>query len=209
VQLLVRWPLPDVPDLGERLVAAYADERRTYHDLRHLTEVLDRLDELHAIGTPFDPVAVRLAAWFHDAVHEGRPGDEERSARWAEEALADAGVEAPLVAEVARLVRSTEHHDPAPDDLDGSALSDADLAILASPAQRYADYVADVRLEYAHVSDRDFAIGRTAVLRELLSADRLFRTDHGHTHWETAARRNVEADLAALDERLRLSGGMT
>jgi predicted metal-dependent HD superfamily phosphohydrolase len=209
VQLLDRWPLPDAPDLGGRLVAAYGEERRTYHDLRHLTEVLDRLDELHAAGTPFDPVAVRLAAWFHDAVHEGRPGDEERSARWAEEALAEAGLEAPLVAEVARLVRMTEHHDPAPDDLGGAALSDADLAILASPPERYADYVAAVRLEYAHVPDREFAIGRTAVLTELLTSAPLFRTDHGHAHWEATARRNVEADLRALAERLRLSGGMT
>ena len=207
MDLLARWPLPEHPDLAERLVAAYGEERRGYHDLRHLTEVLDRLDELAAAGTSFDPVVVRLAAWFHDAVHDGRPGDEERSARWAEQALAGAAVAPPVVAEVARLVLMTEHHDPAPDDADGAALSDADLAILAAPRERYADYVADVRLEYAHVSDRDFALGRTAVLRALLAADRLFRTDLGHERWEAAARRNVEADLAALAERLDLSGG--
>ena len=46
---------------------------------------------------------------------------------WAEEALAGT----PYAAEVARLVRLTETHDPADDDLAGQALCDADLAILA------------------------------------------------------------------------------
>ncbi len=209
VQLLARWPLDEGDDLAARLVAAYGEPRRSYHDLRHLVEVLDRLDELAEAGTPFDAVPVRLAAWFHDAVHDGRPDDEERSARWAEEALAVVDVDAGVVAEVARLVRMTEHHDPAGADRNGAALSDADLAVLARPPQRYADYVAAVRREYAHVPDDQFAIGRAAVLRELLAADRLFRTDHGHDRWEDVARRNVEAELAGLEPRSGLSGGTT
>ena len=198
VQLLDRWPLPTASDLAGRLVGAYGDPRRGYHDLRHLTEVLDRLDELQAAGASFEPVRVRLAAWFHDAVHEGLPGDEESSARWAEEALTEVAVEPSVVADVARLVRLTEHHDPADGDLDGAALCDADLAILAAPPGRYAVYVADVRREYAHVPDRDFALGRTAVLRDLLAADRLFRTAHGVERWEQQARHNVEAELVSL-----------
>ena len=100
-----RWPLPDHDALRDELVAAYGTGRG-YHDLRHLAEVLDRLDDLGC-----DDVVVLLAAWFHDAVYDGRPGDEERSAQWAERALP-----ADLSAEVARLVRVTEHHDPAPED---------------------------------------------------------------------------------------------
>jgi predicted metal-dependent HD superfamily phosphohydrolase len=196
VSLTDRWPLPDEPALRDELLEAYADPGRGYHDTRHLTEVLDRLDELAAAGTSFDRLPVGLAAWFHDGVYDGHAGDEERSASWAETALA--GREPELVTEVARLVRLTETHRPAADDPNGCALSDADLAILAAPAPRYAEYVADVRREYAHVSDDDFRAGRAAVLRDLLAKPRLFHTAHAHERWEPAARANVEAEVARL-----------
>jgi predicted metal-dependent HD superfamily phosphohydrolase len=206
VDLVDRWPLPGSPELADRLLEAYSEQGRWYHDVRHLAEVLDRLDELAAAGTPFEREPVRLAAWFHDAVYDGRPAAEERSARWAEEALTEVGIAPATVREVARLVRLTEHHSPAPDDPSGAALSDADLAVLASTPERYAGYAADVRREYDHVPDREFVRGRSAVLRALLAADRLFRTDHGFASWEQAARRNVEAELVELEE---LSGRTT
>ena len=105
-----------------------------------------------------------LAAWFHDAVYDGERDAEERSAAWAEDALAPL-VPAPVVAEVARLVRLTETHQPDDADPNGCALSDADLAILAAPPDRYDEYVAAVRREYAHLPDDVFDAGRAAVLR--------------------------------------------
>jgi predicted metal-dependent HD superfamily phosphohydrolase len=194
--LPARWPLSGAAAVCDELLAAYADPARGYHDTRHLTEVLDRLDELAEAGAGFDRIAVVLAAWFHDAVYDGGPDAEERSAAWAETALAGHGPA--LVGEVARLVRLTETHRPASEDLNGCALSDADLAILAAPPDRYAEYVADVRREYAHVSDDDFRAGRAAVLSDLLAKPRLFHTAHAHEHWEPAARANVEAELTRL-----------
>ena len=70
----------------------------------------------------------------------------------------------PAADEVARLVRLTERHLPADDDANGCVLSDADLAILAATPERYAEYAADVRREYAHVPDDLFRAGRAAVL---------------------------------------------
>ena len=193
-----RWPLSGAEELRDRLLAAYAGSGRGYHDLRHLREVLDRLAELRSAGVGFDPLPVALAAWFHDAVYDSAPGAEERSARWAEQALAAAGVPAPQVLEVVRLVRLTVAHDPRPDDLDGSALCDADLAVLAAPPQRYQEYVDGVRREYAHVADEDFRAGRSAVLRALTDRPHLFSTTHARVHWEPAARRNVTRELQTL-----------
>ena len=190
-----RWPLEGAEDVRDALLAAYADPSRGYHDALHLTEVLDRLDDLAAAGEVFDPLTVRLAAWFHDGVYDGRPGAEERSARWAETALPAAGVDAVLVAEVGRLVRMTEQHRPADDDRDGRALSDADLAILAAGPDRYAAYVASVRGEYAHVGDDDFRAGRAAVLGDLLAKPHVFHTAHGRAAWEDRARANVAREL--------------
>ncbi len=190
------WPLPGRAELRAQLEAAYADPRRGYHDTRHLAEVLARLDELSAtVAYAREPVL--LAAWFHDAVYDGRPDDEERSARWALTALADH----PDADEVARLVRLTGQHRPADDDVNGCALSDADLAILAAPAERYAAYVATVRQEYAQVPDAAFAAGRAAILADLLAKPHLFHTRHARDAWEATARANIEGELSGLTPR--------
>lgn len=183
-----RWPLATHHGVRDELLAAYGSDGRSYHDLRHLTEVLDRLADLGC-----DSLPVLLAAWFHDAVYDGSAADEEESAVWAERALP-----ASVGAEVARLVRLTEAHRPADDDPDGQALCDADLAILASGPDRYAEYAGDVRREYAHVADTDFARGRSAVLSDLLAKPALFQTRRGHDLWEEAARANVTAEIARL-----------
>ncbi|GCD90818.1 hypothetical protein [Nocardioides sp. LS1] len=166
--------------------------------MRHLAEVCTRLDELEAGGESFDRLAVLLAAWFHDAVYDGQPGAEERSARWAESALPEAGVPATVATEVGRLVRMTETHRPADDDPDGCALSDADLAILAAAPQRYAEYATAIREEYAHVADDAFREGRAAILADLLAKPHLFHTAHARERWEATARANVAAELGRL-----------
>jgi predicted metal-dependent HD superfamily phosphohydrolase len=198
VDLSDRWPLPASAEVRDELAGAYADPSRGYHNTRHLTEVLDRLDELAGSGADFDPTPVLLAAWFHDAVYDGERDAEERSAAWAEDALAEVA-SAPVVGEVARLVRLTETHEPDDGDANGCALSDADLGILAAPRERYDEYVAAVRREYAHLDDAVFNAGRAEVLRGLAARPHLFHTTYARERWEAAARANLERELAALD----------
>ena len=187
------------PELRRRLLEAYGAPRRRYHGTRHLAEVLDYLAWL--LPRTSLPVAdrdvVMLAAWFHDAVYDGRPDDEERSAALAEETLPRCDLPAPLVAEVARLVRLTRDHRPGPDDLAGQVLCDADLAILAADPARYAQYTRAVREEYPHVDEIAFRDGRTAVLRKLLAGP-LFHTPAAQEAWEARARANVVRELAEL-----------
>lgn len=198
MELASRWPLPEALDVRDALLSAYAEPTRSYHDQRHLSEVLDRLDEL-AAHADYDRQPVTLAAWFHDGVYDGLPGAEERSARWAEASLARVALESLAVTEVARLVRLTEHHRPRPHDVNGEALCDADLAILASPPERYAAYVADVRREYAHVSDPVFARSRANVLRDLVAQPTVFRSRYAIATWEVPARANVARELTGLE----------
>ncbi len=190
------WPLAGHDAVRDRLLAVYADPGRGYHDLRHLSEVLEHADALLADAGQADADAVLLAAWFHDAVYEGHRDDEERSALLAETELA--GVDPALVAEVARLVRLTTTHRADDGDANGQVLCDADLAILGAEPQRYQEYVDGVRREYADVPDPDFARGRAAVLRDLLAKPTLFHTGAAQRRWEEAARANVTRELAAL-----------
>ena len=187
------WPGGLPASLRETLEAAYADPGRGYHDRQHLTEVLTHVDELMP---PDDPARepVLLAAWFHDAVYDGRGDDEERSARLALSSLGDS----PVGREVARLVRLTATHRPTDDDYAGQVLCDADLGILGADPDRYTSYTRGVRREYAHLPDAEFAAGRAAVLRDLLAKPTLFHTDQARERWEARARANVEAELARL-----------
>ncbi|MCF3124999.1 HD domain-containing protein [Streptomyces silaceus] len=189
---------PDPAPYADRLLARWAEPQRRYHTTAHLTAVLDHVDVLAEHAE--DVELVRLAAWFHDAVYApDRSENEERSARLAERALAEAGLPEESVAEVARLVRLTVTHDPAEDDRNGEALCDADLAILAAAPDAYAAYAAAVREEYGFVPDEAFRAGRAGVLRQLLALPRLFRTPHGAAHWEGPARENLATELALLD----------
>ncbi|MEV8431152.1 hypothetical protein PGH47_19415 [Streptomyces sp. HUAS 31] len=182
---------------ADALLTRWQEPQRRYHTLAHLTAVLDRVDEL--AGYADDPDVVRLAAWFHDAVYlPDRSENEERSARLAERALTEAGVSADRTAEVARLVRLTVTHDPAPDDRDGQVLCDADLAILAAPPSAYAAYTAAVREEYHFVPNDAFRAGRAAILRQLLDLPSLFRTPHARKEWEATARYNLAGELEML-----------
>ncbi|UUU33004.1 hypothetical protein JIX56_25765 [Streptomyces sp. CA-210063] len=190
---------PDPAPYAANLLERWSEPQRKYHTLAHLTAVLDHIDVLEEYAD--DPDLVRLAAWFHDAVYlPERSENEERSARLAERALAEAGVTEEKVAEVARLVRLTVTHDPADDDPNGQVLCDADLAVLASAPDAYAAYAAAVREEYGFVPDDAFRAGRAAVLRQLLDLPRLFRTPYGQREWEERARENLRAELDGLEE---------
>lgn len=194
-RLRERWRslAPRAPALGEDLLTRWSEPHRRYHDVRHLLHLLETLEALGAA----EPV-VRWAAWFHDAVHEGRAGDDERaSAALARDALASL-LPAADVAEVVRLVELTIDHSPGPSDARGVQLSDADLAILGAPRGRYDVYARDVRAEYAHVADAAFVRGRTAVLEGLLAAPVLFVGDAARDAFEDRARGNMAAEVARL-----------
>jgi predicted metal-dependent HD superfamily phosphohydrolase len=189
---------PDPAPYGRNLLERWSEPQRRYHTVDHLIAVLSRATELTAHADQPDSVA--LAAWFHDAVYRpDRTENEEHSARLAERALPEAGIGPARTAEVARLVRLTITHDPAEGDRNGEVLCDADLAVLAGDPAAYAAYAAAVREEYGFVPDADFRAGRAAVLRQLLSLPRLFRTSYGHDRWEPTARRNIGTELDLLE----------
>lgn len=190
---------PDPGPYGENLLARWSEPQRHYHTPGHLLGLLNRVDELAPHHGEADLDAVLLAAWFHDAVYRpDRSENEERSAKLAERALPEAGVSPSRTAEVARLVRLTTDHDPAPDDVNGAVLCDADLAVLAGTPEEYARYAADVRREFAFLPPEEFDRGRTAVLRQLLGLPSLFHTVYGQDRWERVARRNLETELELL-----------
>lgn len=196
-----------VAGLGRELLSRWSEPHRHYHAPDHLLAVLEAVDRLHADGEDLGPLprAVPLAAWFHDAVYDADPArpsgqDEEDSARLAEELLSAPrlAVHDEEIAETARLVRLTVRHRPEEDDAAGAALSDADLEVLGRVPEAYDAYVALVREDFAHVPEPDWRRGRSAVLEDLLAAERLYATASGRRRWEDPARANLARELDAL-----------
>ncbi|MGY1653546.1 HD domain-containing protein [Geodermatophilus sp. SYSU D01119] len=189
---------PAARDEWAAVVAAWGEPHRRYHDLRHLAAVVGLVGELGAAAA--DPVAVTLAAWYHDVVYDPRRGDNERaSADRARAGLAGLVPEARL-AEVERLVLLTAGHAAEPGDANGAVLCDADLAVLAGPPEAYAAYASAVREEYGHLADDVFTAGRIAVLESLLQLPALYRLP-GTREWEPRARANLAAELSLLRGR--------
>src|SRR5689334_10795362 len=115
--------IPDAGDLADQLVRRYADRDK------HLIVILSALDSLEQLTA--DPVAVRLAVWFHRAAHSANRtaiDDAAASARLAEKLLPKYGVDEVRTAEVARLVRYSGG-----DGANGAVLQDAVNAVLADP----------------------------------------------------------------------------
>ena len=203
-----------VAELGESLLQAWEQPHRTYHHSGHLSQMLTDLDRLYAHRTQGStPLALVLAAWFHDAVYEGAPGEDERRS----EQLASTSLE-PLVTAgllsgdelqmVGLLVRATATHElPESADLpagyepaDIQFFLDADMAILAADSARYRRYLRGVRSEYSHFDDEAFRTGRTTFLRSILGRERIFLSEEGLQLWEESAQANLQAELSEWEQ---------
>ena len=199
-----------VAELGESLLQAWEQPHRAYHHSGHLSQMLSDLDRLYtARKQGATPLALVLAAWFHDAVYEGAPGEDERRS----EQLANISLE-PLVTAgllsgdelqmVSLLVRATATHKlPESADLpagyepaDIQFFLDADMAILAADSARYRRYLRGVRSEYSHFDDEAFRAGRTTFLRSILGRKRIFLSEQALQLWEEPAQTNLQAELS-------------
>ncbi len=195
-----RWErtFPGHSELATVLLSKWSQEHRNYHDRVHLLAVLEALDSL--CGTQIsgqDRQILELAAWFHDAVYEGKSTDEQDSAQLAGQCLQGLLPEH-TVASIQRLIMLTSTHQTQAEDRLGALLCDADLEVLARPAPAFQRYTQAVRAEYAQVPLADFARGRSKILRDLLDKDQLFGTAQARQRWESAARSNLAAELEQL-----------
>lgn len=178
------------------LVALHATPPRAYHNLEHVADCLAQFD---ALPRPAETnAAIELALFWHDAVYDSRAKDnEDQSARRWQEFASTAGIAGDLAAEVARLIRLTDHRSPA-DDPAGKLIQDVDLSILGRDEAAFDDYERKIREEYGWVVDVDYHAGRAAFLRGVLDRPRIFQTPAASERFEAAARSNLLRSLARL-----------
>ena len=203
-----------VAELGESLLQAWEQPHRAYHHSGHLSQMLTDLDHLYAHcmqGSTSLPLV--LAAWFHDAVYEGAPGEDERRSEQLAGASLEPLVTAGLLSEeelqlVRLLVHATATHElPESTELpagyepaDIQLFLDADMAILAADSARYRRYLRGVRSEYSHFDDKAFRTGRTSFLHSVLERERIFLSEEALKLWEEPTRANLCGELAEWEQ---------
>ena len=172
----------------EPLLRAYAESCRGYHNLEHLDEVLQWVDE-----TPLPPPEqdrLRIALFYHDAIYDGRRGDNEQaSADWCRRDLGER-------AEV-ELILDTRHSVQPATEL-GRWMVDIDLSVLGADRSRFDRYEAGVRQEYSWVPWLLFRRKRKHILFQFLERPRIYFTDFFHERLEGRARANLQRAVAAL-----------
>jgi predicted metal-dependent HD superfamily phosphohydrolase len=193
----------DVAAVGADLLARWTEPHRRYHSTRHLVEMFWALEDLTDAGELSDGAATlaRAAAWLHDAVYDppALPGiNETASVALADEVLRQLRLDSDAIRTVVELIQMTTDHTVRRNSKLHRAFNDADLWILSASRDRFDEYCAQVREEYASVPDEQYALGRTAILRQLDGPDGLYLTAYGRSHWTEAARENLARELARL-----------
>ena len=181
------------------IIDAYGKEpQRKYHDARHLAEVLAEVWRLRARATDVAPVI--FAAWFHDVIYDtARRDNEEASAALAVSALASHGITGDVATETHRIILTTKDH-LASADPNAQVMADADCAVFAAAAPRYAEYARGVRAEYGVYGWSAYSLGRCRFLRKMLRV----RDERGRLFFfadaerEHTAHRNLLRELSAL-----------
>lgn len=182
------------PAVAAELMRRYREPQRHYHTLYHIKAMLTHFDAHRTRA--LHPDAVCAAIWFHDAIYDpARDDNEARSAALAASRLDALGWAPATCARVAALVELTAHHEAPPGDGDAALLIDLDLSILAAAPAHYDRYLAQVRHEYAHVSDTGFHTARRAFVAALLARERIYSTPELYDLWEPPARENLLREL--------------
>lgn len=179
----------------DELVSLYSEPHRCYHNQTHIVAALNHLDDLRGLAER--PELVELALWLHDAVYDTHATDNEaRSADIAERYLLESGL-GHLADEVRKMIMATAHTVPTVAD-DAGLVVDIDLSVLALDPAGYAEYIRAVRQEYIWVPDADFRVGRSKVLKSLLTMPSLYSHPTTIAAWEAKAHANMNQELTDL-----------
>ena len=200
--------MPELDALGRRFLATFANGAtqwhevvemystppRAYHNLDHIRGCLSHFDTARHLAD--HPRQIEAAIWFHDCIYDPKAHDNEaRSADVAERMLGELGFARDFIDESKRLILATTHS-AAPADNDTALLVDIDLAILGAESSEFDRYERAIRQEYAHVPDRDFALGRSAILRKFLKRPSIYTTEDFRSRFENRARENLARSVA-------------
>ena len=164
--------------------------------MRHLEACLGALADVRSLAER--PSEVEVALWFHDAIYDTHSSDnEKRSAEWAKQSAAAAGLTTDQVTRVSGLILATQHS-AVPAGTDAMVLVDIDLGILGADIGRFEEYEAQIREEYTWVPEPLYRQGRQKILEEFAAREWIYCTDYFRAAYEDRARENIGRSIARL-----------
>ncbi|ENV47751.1 hypothetical protein P255_01785 [Acinetobacter brisouii CIP 110357] len=182
------WSVQQHEQCLEKLLHAYQESQRAYHQVQHIVECLALFENVQSQIE--DGFALQLAIFFHDVVYQPRSvSNEQDSALWMRQQVADALPKAQLD-KIATWILATQQHAVASES-DLAYLLDIDLAILGSAVMRFAEYQQQIRQEYIWVDELIYQEKRKQVLRQFYLTQPLYQTRYFQQHYEQQAKNNL------------------
>lgn len=188
----------DIPTgMQEQIQLHYRTPQRYYHTLHHIAEFIQLYQQLDAEQRWEHPKEIYLAILYHDAVYNyGAKDNELQSAVLAKSEIAmflpDWQVNLEYVARLIELTAKHSQLSSADISVEEALFLDCDMAILASPIERFREYEEQIGQEYTQVYNRFlYNIGRTKFLRGVLQSPRIYLSDYFFQRYESIARENI------------------
>lgn len=188
--------LPIIMKEHDKVVDAYVEPWRVYHGVQHIEEMCELYVAVRDEVGWDKPKGVACAVVYHDFVCvPGHPENEAWSACQARSSLeASLSVGEPVdIDAVYAMIMATRDPYGEYDDRDTRYFLDMDMAILGAKPERYAEYMEQIRQEYAHV--REFEVGREAFLQRIYGLARIFKTPLFYERYEGQAQENITLEL--------------
>ena len=178
------------------LLELYNANNRFYHDLTHVSSLLNRWED-SKLNINDDDV-VYLAIWFHDAIFNTWKSDnEEKSAELAVEFLNKTSFPKERIDKVVTYILGTKTHESTGEN-DMNYFLDIDLSILGSDETIYDIYTKQIRDEYNFYPSFLYNRGRRKVLNSFLDKEFIYKTEEYRSKLEEQARINMARELESL-----------
>jgi predicted metal-dependent HD superfamily phosphohydrolase len=185
-----------VDKLWAEIETAYSSKSRYYHNLNHLTHLLNTLTEVQKLIQDFSIIIFSIV--YHDIVYNTlKSTNEEKSASFAQKRLTSLGCPAQKIEICVEQILATKHHQPSLNP-DTNYFTDADLSILGGPEDVYHEYCQKIRKEYSLYPDLVYKPGRRKVIEHFLAMEKIFKTDEFRNRYENQARKNLFQELQNL-----------
>jgi predicted metal-dependent HD superfamily phosphohydrolase len=184
-----------------KIVRAYGEAHRFYHNAEHIAECLQELrDAKFLIGEHHDEI--EMAVWLHDVVYDPtRHDNEPLSAQFGADLCHDAQLPVSFAKHLEELILATRHN-ATPRASQAQWMVDIDLSILGKPEDRFSRYERDVRKEYGFVPEEIFRSKRAEIMEAFLRRDRIFNHAFFVERYEKQARENLTASIGKLRSRV-------
>lgn len=183
-------------EIWQEIKAAHSEKGRYYHTLHHLTYMLQLA--LHHQNHIQELDTLLFSIFFHDFVYNPKRNDnEEESARFAGNYLLKLKVPTAQIEKCKTQILATKTH-ISHNNADINYLLDFDLAVLGDNSEKYTEYAANVRKEYAMYPNFMYKKGRKKVLQHFIDMPYIYKTKEFIKEREAQAKANLLTELENL-----------